>query len=80
MPIGDRSLSLIDDEDDRKKLQRFLNMVPRYLRTEIDELFVRIHPIPTIEVTFFFFIPFFKPIADSMLIFSIPFICIMWFN
>lgn len=50
MPIGDRSLSLLDDPEDRKKLQVFLNMVPRFLRTEIDELFVRIHPIPTIEV------------------------------
>ena len=52
MPVGDRALSLLTDEDDAHLLRRFLEIVPRYLRAEVDELAVRIHPLPTIEKLF----------------------------
>mmetsp|Transcript_19034 Transcript_19034/g.24831 ORF Transcript_19034/g.24831 Transcript_19034/m.24831 type:complete len:678 (+) Transcript_19034:98-2131(+) len=49
MPIGDRALSLLEDKADFLKLKKFLDLVPRFLRAEIDDLFIRIHSIPTIE-------------------------------
>ena len=52
MGVGDRSLALQAEPEDRNLLQTFLSMVPRFLRAEVDELVVRIHPLPTLEKAF----------------------------
>lgn len=51
MPIGDRALALLDPSD-RALLAEFLALVPRYLRADVDELVVVVHPLPTLEQRF----------------------------
>jgi len=53
MPVGDRALSLLEDESERALVKQFLAMVPRFLRSEVDELVVRLHPLPTLESILF---------------------------
>jgi|AntAceMinimDraft_5_1070358.scaffolds.fasta_scaffold218433_1 hypothetical protein len=51
MNVGDRALALLDPSD-RALLAAFLALVPRYLRAEVDELVVAVHPLPTLEKRF----------------------------
>ena len=49
MPVGDRALSLMPDKATKDKLHDFILMCPRYLRSEVDDLVVRLHKFPAVE-------------------------------
>mmetsp|Transcript_16035 Transcript_16035/g.37215 ORF Transcript_16035/g.37215 Transcript_16035/m.37215 type:complete len:679 (-) Transcript_16035:24-2060(-) len=50
--VGDRAKSLLDDPEDVGTLSSFLELVPRFIRAEVDDLMIRVHPLPTIETAF----------------------------
>jgi hypothetical protein len=51
MPLGDRARALLD-QSDQALFTAFSALVPRYFRAEVDELIVKIHPLPTLEQRF----------------------------
>jgi hypothetical protein len=53
MPVGDRSLALQTEQADYTTLANFLAILPRWLRAKVDDLVVRLHPLPSIEALFF---------------------------